>query len=896
MNISTYCRCLLVLMLLALGINVSAQQQTNDGQRILAYIQKVMNYNRTIPQEKVYMHFDNTGYFEGETMWFKAYVTKSPLAADASVKPTDMSKVLYVELLNPSGDVIKTQKYHIDEKGQAFGDMKLDTLYGSGFYEVRAYTRYMTNWGVDACFSRVFPVFQGADIANGDYSNMTIKRTLYRQRDPNNRGGDTDSLYAMAIENGVFTNNNFSRKINVHFYPEGGDLVEGLSSRVAIMAVDDTGRGFCGEGKVVNEKGETVAAVKTDSLGRGLFKIGNASMGMKLQMGNVKGKVQTFNLPNPKAEGCALNFDAVSDEMLVKLQATQGVSSSLIGYAVMNNGNITFCDTMVAVPLAEIELDRQSMKEGVNQFTVFDSNGQILAERLFFICPKANENEDIIITSKTNYLKPCGKIELDVKTQPNSTFSFSAIDLGTATGGKHGNMKTWMLLGSDVKGYIHNIDYYFEADDAEHRLQSDLLMLTQGWRRYNWEMMTGHKAFEKVQPIEDKFYIYGKLQEYRSHNKVGNVELETFLYNESGESLNGTTITDEEGNYAFEMPFVDGEWKMQIFTRVNDKRKTYCVGIDRQFSPTPRFVTPLEASISVHDNPNIFVKNIGDPEPEEEFIPITRKDHVLQNVTVKAKRRYFTNDDFRYKNESFGRQYATLFYNIDKELDAIRDLGEKDPTLIELLCKKNSMFNYSDFKDLPYPPCGEDSMWRGHLSYGHRPIKWIVDNGERQMKLNSSYDTAIQRILGRKPTYDNPMDSSYIYAAITSDGGATGDEFFPTWPDEVRTAYIVPSSSEEEEQCVRIYLYMRHRYTTESNKGLRKTFFQGFNKPSTFKMEDYSDIPPMPDFRRTIYWNPNVTTDAEGRAKIDFFNNSTCQDMFISAEGMTNDGQVIMNK
>ena len=85
-------------------------------------------------------------------MWFKAYVIKTDNGT-----PTNLSKVLYVELLNPSGDVIKTRKYPIDEKGEAHGDLKLDTLLGTGFYEVRAYTRYMTNWGVNAIFSREIP-------------------------------------------------------------------------------------------------------------------------------------------------------------------------------------------------------------------------------------------------------------------------------------------------------------------------------------------------------------------------------------------------------------------------------------------------------------------------------------------------------------------------------------------------------------------------------------------------------------------------------------------------------------------------------------------------------------------------------------------------------------------
>ena len=114
------------------------------------------------------------------------------------------------------------------------------------------------------------------------------------------------------------------------------------------------------------------------------------------------------------------------------------------------------------------------------------------------------------------------------------------------------------------------------------------------------------------------------------------------------------------------------------------------------------------------------------------------------------------------------------------------------------------------------------------------------------------------------------------------------------WLDEVKSIYIVPNHPEDTDGSVRIYVYEHITFTTESQKGLRRTYFQGFNIPSTFQMEDYNVIPPMADFRRTIYWNPDIRTDKEGKAKVEFFNNSTCQEMYISAEGMTEDGRILI--
>ena len=584
-------RRLLHILLLTFAVS-SLHAQSEETNRILSYLQKAMNFNKVVPQEKVYLHFDNMGYFENETLWFKAYVTRTD-----NGHPSDLSKVLYVELLNPTGDVLQTLKYPIDSLGMSHGEMKLDTILGSGLYEVRAYTRYMTNWGTNAVFSRVIPVFKTPK-QEGDYSDLTIVPIPYHQRLPNRRE-PMDTLYVKVVDDGLYTHD-LNKTISVNFYPEGGDLIVGKRCRVAMLAVDDNGNPHKGNGFVMNEKGDVLASVQTDTLGRGCFELVPDTGKLTFQMRNLKkserGNVQYFSLPQAKTEGCTLCLDAVSDQMLATLQCTDGICGNMLGYVLMHNGNIIRCDTIKAVPLLEIEMDRQAMPEGVNQLTVFDSWGRIMAERLFFICPKPDKADSIQVVAKTERLKPCGKVEMELHTYPNANLSFSAIDAHTMTNGKQGNMKTWMLLSSDVRGYIHNVDYYFEADDKKHRQDADLLMLTQGWRRYDWRLMSERYTFRKAQPIEDQFYLNGKLREYRKHNPVSNVKLYVSLYNKQGQSLLGNAVTDSLGNYAFKMPFVDGEWKMFIYTtrdmKKGEKRKTYYVGIDRQFSPSPRYLTP----------------------------------------------------------------------------------------------------------------------------------------------------------------------------------------------------------------------------------------------------------------------------------------------------------------
>ena len=372
-------RLLLLVIFIQLFFVSSLHAQSEETERILSYIQKAMNFNKVVPQEKVYLHFDNMGYFENETLWFKAYVTRT-----YDGHASDLSKVLYVELLNPSGDIVKTCKYPVDSLGVSHGDIRLDSLLTSGYYEVRAYTRYMTNWGTNAVFSRVFPIFKKPK-KEGDYSDLTIRTMHFEARDPNNRTSD-DSLYQKAIDDGIYTRD-LLKTISVKFYPEGGDLIAGKKCRVAMLAVDDNGHPHEGEGFVMNERGDVLASVKTDTLGRGLFEIVPDTGKLTFQMRNLRKSerrgVQYFELPQAKKEGCTLSVDAVSEQMLATFQCSDGICGSMLGYVIMHDGNIYRCDTLTASPLMEIELDRQAMPEGVNQMTVFDSRGAIMAERLF---------------------------------------------------------------------------------------------------------------------------------------------------------------------------------------------------------------------------------------------------------------------------------------------------------------------------------------------------------------------------------------------------------------------------------------------------------------------------------------------------------------------------------
>lgn len=167
------------------------------------------------------------------------------------------------------------------------------------------------------------------------------------------------------------------------------------------------------------------------------------------------------------------------------------------------------------------------------------------------------------------------------------------------------------------------------------------------------------------------------------------------------------------------------------------------------------------------------------------------------------------------------------------------------------------------------------------LSYKERPIIWILNN--HYAGITSTYNFPI----GDLTVYDYSLD------------------IFPTFIDDVKSIYITEDINAPRRYMysdrvmarspVTIFLYTHHTSPWKLN-GLRRTHFQAYDKPDTFEMDDYTHVPPMEDFRRTIFWAPEVHADKDGKAHLEFWNNSSAHHLFISAEGFTSDGQILTNE
>ena len=209
---------------------------------LMRFAGNIHQFNSIFPQEKVYLQFDNTSYYAGETIWFKAFVV------DASTLKRAQSKVLYVDLISPNGVLLKQQKLKI-VAGQADGSFVLMegstesgrekrgvVEYPSGFYEVRAYTNYMLNFNEQSIFSRVFAVYEKPK-HEGDFY---VDPPVIKERKP--IWYETEEELRPKTEE--------LNLINCEFFPEGGHLVMGKPCRVAFKVTDETGFGIDAKGAV----------------------------------------------------------------------------------------------------------------------------------------------------------------------------------------------------------------------------------------------------------------------------------------------------------------------------------------------------------------------------------------------------------------------------------------------------------------------------------------------------------------------------------------------------------------------------------------------------------------------------------------------------------------------
>jgi hypothetical protein len=589
------------------------------------------------PFEKVYLHLDKPYYAAGDTIWFKAYVTIDQHS------PTILRSIVYVDIFNGQDSIMRYLKIPV-VNGVGFGNIALNTNdFKQGNYHLRAYTAYMRNYDPDYFFHKnlvvgnpvdkevVTNVSFRSDAAAAGLTKITASIVYKEAReslpllnkkiswtvvsatnDEITKGkGSTDvngnfraefsgaaaalkgaSLVAVIdLGNRKTVTSTFALKLaaspkDVQFFPEGGELIIGVRSKVAFKAVNNNGLGIDVKGTVTDNEGTVVANLTSQHLGMGIFAIlPETGKTYKVNIDYADGTKAVYDLPRIKASGINLSvFNNDADNLNVKISANTPyfeLNQGKVYYIIAQNGGAVYFagQTTLTSPVYSASIPKSKFPTGVLQLTLLTDHGVALCERVAFI--QHNDALNLTVSSLAKAYNTRQKVRLNIsaknKTLPVAgTFSVSVIDETKVPFDENAEttILSSTLLTSELKGYIEKPNYYFISKDASAAENLDILMLTQGYRRLSYRNVITNKVPQiAVFPEQNGLEITGTLR-----NNTGMTIGKGYLRLQiPAKNFYAETTTDMVGNYKFSKLNFNDSSKVIINGRNNVNGKNLAV-------------------------------------------------------------------------------------------------------------------------------------------------------------------------------------------------------------------------------------------------------------------------------------------------------------------------------
>jgi len=403
-------------------------------------------------QEKIFVHADKPWYLAGEVLWCKLYCVDATLHT-----ALDISKVAYVDLLDKDDHPILQGKISL-EKGEGQGSFSLPLTLNSGNYRLRAYTNWMKNFGPDHFYEQTLSVFN------------TLKD--YQAPRPDSPATPSHASFSVA------------------FFPEGGNLVKGITSKVAFRITAPDGKGVDGDGVVTDENKDTVASFRSLHNGIGSFLF--TPRGDHHYSASIFLDDHIFilrDLPTAYEQGYALRLDAEGEKIIRLTVHARGASSPDLSLLGLSGQSLRLAlSARLAQDSAVFRISRDSLPEGITQLTLFDGAHHPVCERLYFRRPLQQLPIELH-TDKEQYATR-SRVNLSLAADGSaglSTLSLAVYRLGVPDEETATDIYSYLWLSSDLKGNVESPEYYFRAMGPAADEARDNLMLTHGWRRFRWE-------------------------------------------------------------------------------------------------------------------------------------------------------------------------------------------------------------------------------------------------------------------------------------------------------------------------------------------------------------------------------------------------------------------------
>jgi hypothetical protein len=877
-----YLKFVAALMLALVSVHFSAFSQ-KDTTILNNIIKKTGKLPELYPVEKVYLHFDKPYYSVVDTIWFKAYLTSeqnlpSPLSKIVYVDVMSSKDSLVASLKFPVTNSVAYGNIPLDPLNFKQGNyyVRAYTVWMLNFDPAYFFTKnipigeavdkqLLTHFTYTSATSTKDQQVINARIQykNPDklpYANKTVNWRVMSDYDVILKGkGTTDqngvlNLNLSPKKNQVIKTGNLITDINtgdkesltstfelkpksgdndIQFFPEGGELISGIPTQVAFKAVNPNGLGVNLTGTIVDNDGNQITTLASSHLGMGSFYV-NADAG-KTYKANISfkdGSSKTIELPKSAASGITLQINnAAADNINLKIVANdayfqQNKDKNL--FIVGQNAGVIYyaAQTVLQNQVTVAKIPKAKFPSGIVQITLFSATGEPVSERIAFIL----HQDALNLSAQTDLpaYKPRQKVKMTV-TAKNATeklagsFSVSVTDEQKVPVDEDNETSIFssLLLSSDLKGYLEKPNYYFNKTNDKKLADLDILMLTQGYRRFDYKEILAGKYPQVSYLPEQGMNITGTLRD-RTGMPVKKAGLRLTI---PGRTFSAEAFTNPTGVFNFQnLNFPDSS-QVVISAKYGANGSNLMIMVDQEPAP----------AIGTNRNGADEVMNI---------------DSTLNNYLNNSK-----------------KQYSYL-----------RQLKEVKITAAPI--KKVSHSDYSALSGLSMMPdhlldadrfqgCNDLLTCLKSMAMG---LTWDTNTNNFYVTrdFNAGNKTPVQIFLAGMPV-DVYALSSVNMAELESIEIFTKDEL-GTVNRMYNSNGVISINMKKAKKVKKMSLEEIKKLLPQNN--VITVNAKGYSKQREFYSPRYTaENINMKDLRTTIYWNPRVITDATtGAVSFEFFN------------------------
>lgn len=754
-----------------------------------------------------------------------------------------------------------------------------------------------------------------------------------------------------------------NKKRMLDFYPEGGERVKGVDQLIAFKLTDGTGLPVEDTLSIFYADGRLCTTTQPLHDGMGTFLLpADFDKGYAHINGIKKSQIE---LPLCTADYYLGVTEHSSEGITIKVTAADSICElhKLLAIALFNRENACFFDTLTVNPQTGTELfiPNKALRAGVSRFELFNIEGQGLATRL--VWNPLNQREaahkvSLQVKQNQRAYDPFSPVALVLKATRGDGSIVKNANLSVAVRDEANNIITTtdggieasMLLASELRGYIHRPDRYFERNDAAHRFMLDLLMLVQGWQANSFDVMCQRDSFALRQPIEDSLLIKGTLYKYNNKKEPYPniyINLMGYAYNDGkvgSTGIEAQTKTDNKGRFAFEAKTeLKGDFLVTFKLRdEKNKRKWSKLSLDRWFAPPLCPIRGPQLSLQPYEyatnNPN-YTNTAADTKEADLFEwkdtiktfrfsvlkPAEVVAHVKKYKGLQGGRSTFNG------GERNGIKHCVTYYNVQRECERLRDFGINDLDIFQFFDIMNWKLSYNG-SDYTMDSSQITSNMATYAEEYYTLTNSKVENAINSHSHNNS--TNSQSLSHNEVTQNNDEDINNEDINNNDNPSENEDNtllsftikghnytvyvnnlppsvFFRDEDDKLcsnfKSASIVKSNlridgvSGEEKRFSnekdKIYLFLSSdEYRRRTGRGKESRQIQGFTPAIKYYSPNYRkfDLPSKNDTRRTLLWSPQIKTNDKGEATIILFTNARENETLdISVRGITEEGELI---